>query len=96
LLQVFEPETFVDKEASEKLADAMSEVIASGALDDLADSGTAFAELSYSRLGGYGDPGLAKMIHEELKARGLARDTEDGVSIPLHPAVRSLVLVLLA
>jgi len=36
------------------------------------------------------------MIFEELKARGLARDSEDGVSIPMHPMVRSLVLVLLS
>ena len=35
-------------------------------------------------------------ILEELKARGLARDSEDGVSVPLHPIVHSLVLVLLA
>jgi hypothetical protein len=49
-----------------------------------------------SRLGYYGNEGLFRMILEELKARGLAKDTEDEVSIPLHPKVRSLVLVLLA
>jgi hypothetical protein len=36
------------------------------------------------------------MIFEELKKRGLARDSEDKVSIPMHPMVRSLVLTLLA
>lgn len=35
------------------------------------------------------------MIFEELKARRLARDSQDNVSIPMHPIVRSLVLVLL-
>ncbi len=74
----------------------MTNVVTSGALDHLAKEGTAFHELSYSRLGSFGDPGLAKMILDELKARGLARDTEDGVSIPMHPAVRYLVLVLLS
>ena len=96
LLHVPEPEAGVDEAAAKKLAEAMAEAIASGALDDLSGERTAFAELSMSRLGFRGDAELAGMIVEELKARGLARDTEDGVSIPLHPAVRSLVLVLLA
>lgn len=96
LLHVLEPETLVDKGATEKLATAMTDIITSGALDSLAREGTEFAELSYSRLGGYGDPGLAEMIHAELKTRGLALDTRDGVSIPMHPMIRSLVLVLLA
>jgi hypothetical protein len=95
LLHVIEPDTAMDK-AAEKLVEAMAEAISSGVLDDLAGKRTAFAELSISRLGFRGDAELARMIVEELKARGLARDTEDGVSIPLHPAVRSLVLVLLA
>ena len=96
LLHVLEPETLVDKAAAEKLAEAMANAISSGALDDLTGESIAFAELSMSRLGFRGDAELAGMIVEELKARGLAQDTEDGVSIPLHPAVRSLVLVHLA
>jgi hypothetical protein len=36
------------------------------------------------------------MVLDELKARGLAKDSEDGKSIPMHPIVRALVLVLLA
>jgi hypothetical protein len=36
------------------------------------------------------------MIFEELKKRGLAKDSKDQVSIPMHPKVRSLVLVLLS
>jgi hypothetical protein len=96
LLEIIEPEKAVDKTATEKLALAMTDVITSGALDDLVKEQTAFAELSMSRLGAYGDEGLYKMILEELKKRGLAKDSEDHVSIPMHPKVRSLVLVFLA
>lgn len=96
LLHILEPEAVVDAAATAQLATTMTDIITSGALDRLATEGSEFAELSYSRLGGYGDRGLADMIHEELKSRGLARDTQDGVSIPMHPMVRSLVLVLLA
>lgn len=96
LLHVLEPETVVDKDAAEQLAAAMAEVISSGALDELEGRDTAFAELSMSRLGFRGDADLSRMIVEELESRDLARKTEDGVSIPLHPAVRALVLVLLA
>jgi hypothetical protein len=95
LLRVLSPETLVDREATEALATAMVDVLADGALDDLPDSGP-FQELSWSRLGGYGDPGLAEMIFDELRKRKLARQSEDGVSVPLHPVARSLVLVLLA
>ena len=74
----------------------MTKIIKSCALDHLAKDKTAFHELSYSRLGGYGDERLANRILKQLKTRGLAKDTEDGVSIPMHPVVRALVLVLLA
>lgn len=96
LLHIIEPEKAVDKSATEKLATAMTDIIASGMLDDLAKDDTAFRELSMSRLGYSGDENLAKMIFEELKKRKLAKDSEDKVSIPMHPMVRSLVLVLLA
>ena len=95
LLTILSPETLVDKAATERLATELGHVIASGALDNHPSSGP-FAEISWSRLGGIGDPALAEMIYEELRDRGLARESEDGVSIPLHPLVRSLVLVLLA
>jgi hypothetical protein len=36
------------------------------------------------------------MIVDELESRGLAKPTEDGVSVPLHPVVRTTLLVLLA
>lgn len=50
LLYVLEPETFVDKAAAEKLAAALTEVISSGALDDLPGVGTAYEELAASRV----------------------------------------------
>lgn len=97
LLRILNPEQHVDQEATEQLATVMVDIITSGVLDRLATDGkTRFHELSRSRLGYYGDSGLAQMLLDELKQRGLARDTEDGVSIPLHPLVRGLVLVLLA
>jgi len=96
LLEIIEPETAVDRAATEKLAMAMTDIISSGALDSLAKQQPAFLQLSNSRLGYYGDNGLYSMIFEELKARNLARDSEDGVSIPMNPMVRSLILVLLS
>lgn len=95
LLRVLSPEELVDKAASEALASSIAEVLAAGGLETLPDSGP-FQELSWSRMGGFGDPGLARMLLEELKERGLARDSEDGASVPLHPMVRALFLVLLA
>jgi len=96
LLHIIEPEEAVDKPASETIASVMTEIIVSGALDILAKDSTAFHELSMSRLGYYGDEGLTHMIFEELKKRGLALDTKDGVSVPMHPLVRSLILTLLS
>ena len=49
-----------------------------------------------SRLGYMGDEKLADSIFQDLKARGLADDSQDGVSIPMHTIVRSMILVLLA
>jgi hypothetical protein len=94
LLRILSPENLVGKDASERLATAITDVIASGALDDLPRGGR-FEELSWSRMGGLGDPGLAEMVFDELDKRGLARPSEDGASIPMHGMVRSLYLVLL-
>jgi hypothetical protein len=96
LLEIIEPEKAVDATATAQLATAMTDIITSGILDDLAKERTAFHELSMSRLGAYGDEGLYRMIFEELKSRGLAEDSKDNVSIPIHPKVRSFVLVLLS
>lgn len=96
LLHVIKPEEVVDKAATENLASVLTDVIVSGALDTLANDSTQFHELSRSRLGYYGDEKLADMIFDELKKRGLARDSKDGMSIPMHPLVRSLILTLLS
>lgn len=96
LLEIIEPETAVDKSATEKLASALVDIIASGVLDELAKEDTAFHEISMSRLGAYGDRELYEMVFEELKNRGLAKDSEDNFSIPMHPKVRMLVLILLS
>jgi len=95
LLRVLEPETFVDEEVTQALATAMVELITVGAFDDLPRSGR-YAELSRTRLGWDADIELAQMLVDELQTRGLARPTEDGVSVPLHPTVRTTILVLLA
>ncbi len=96
LLHIIKPEEAVGKSATESLASVLTDVIVSGALDTLANDITEFRELSRSRLGYHGDEKLAEMIFDELKARGLARDSRDGVSIPMHPLVRSLILTLLS
>jgi hypothetical protein len=95
LLAILEPETFIDRPAAESLATALTGFIASGALDSLPET-SEYHALSRSRLGYMADPGLADMLIDELRARGLAQPSADGVSIPLHPLVRYLVLVLLA
>jgi hypothetical protein len=96
LLHILEPEQLLDQAAVEGLASQLSEVIASGALDQLAGDMRPYEELSRSRMGSRVDDGLFSMLVEELERRDLARPTEDGVSIPMHPFVRNLVLVLLS
>ncbi len=97
LFHVIEPEYAVDADATKKLANTLVDIIASDRLEHLHnDEKTQFHTLSMSRLGYSGDPKLADFIFQELKERGLAADTEDGVSIPMHPLVRSLILVLLS
>ena len=97
LFHVIEPETAVDKDATHLLASKLVDIIVSGVLDELNNEETAFGSISKSRLGFEGDTEIAQMILEELKSRGLAKDSEDGGhSIPIHGTVRSLILVLLA
>ncbi|MDF3308922.1 hypothetical protein P3H15_28310 [Rhodococcus sp. T2V] len=96
LLRVLEPETFVDQQMTEDLATVIVNLITDGAFDDLNTDGTYYQELSASRMGWDADIGLAQMLVNELQERDLARPSEDGVSIPLHPAVRTTILVILA
>jgi hypothetical protein len=96
LLKVLEPETFVDQQVTETLVTAVTQLLTSGAFDELDHPMHAYEELSGSRLGWHGDAALAEMITEELIERGLARPSEDGVSFPVHPIVRATILVLLS
>ncbi len=96
LLRILEPETFVDQQATEALLAAVTELITQGAFDDLERPQWGYAELSRSRMGWDADVELSEMITEELIARDLARPSQDGVSVPLHPVVRMTFLVLLA
>ena len=95
LLHVLEPEKIIDKKATQQLGETVSEMIESGAFDKLPKD-TRFHEISYSRMGGYGDEQIARDLLNKLKSKGLAKDSEDGVSIPMHPMVRALILVLLS
>jgi hypothetical protein len=96
LLHIIEPEMSVDAQATAELAKAVASVLASGRLDVLRDRSERFHEISMSRLGYLGDRVLFDKIVASLRARGLAGNSSDGLSIPMHPQVRSLVLVLLA
>ncbi len=95
LLRVLEPNDWVDEEVTNKLAEVVVELLTNGAFDGLPQA-VHFAPLSRSRMGYGADVGLADFLVDELQTRGLARPSEDGVSIPLHPAVRTTILVILA
>ena len=102
LFHVIRPEENVGAEETKALVGALAEIIDTGRLDHLtkpSDKDTErsrFGSLSMSRLGYFGDEKLADSIFQGLKDRGLADDSEDGVSIPMHRIVRTLILVLLA
>lgn len=95
LLRIIEPEWFVDAEMTKSLAEAMVSIIEAGAFDDLSIE-DGFAELSMSRAGYSGEREVADQVIGLLRDRKLAEDSSDGFSIPMHPAVRSTYLVLLA
>ena len=82
------------KTLAEKLASTMVDLLTAGVFDDVPEV-SRFAELSQSRIGYAADVSLASWLVDELEQRGLARPSEDGVSIPLHPVVRQTILVLL-
>ncbi len=83
-------------QTTQALAATVGDLLESGAFDSLDSGDTAFHAISMSRMGYYGDEELADKLFEALRTRGLARRSEDGVSIPLHPLVRYLILTLLA
>lgn len=95
LLEVLEPNMWVDEEMAMRLAEIVSDLLANGVFEDLPEK-QYFHELSQSRIGYGANVDLAKSLVSELQAKGLARPSEDGVSIPLHPVVRTTILVILA
>ena len=95
LLRVLEPNDWVDEEIAGKLAEVVVELLTNGAFNDLPKA-EHFASLSRSRIGYGADVQLAGFVVDELQERGLARPSEDGVSVPLHPDVRTTILVVLA
>lgn len=96
LLHLLSAADMLDQAATERLVTQMAELLSSGALDDLRRTDHPVAMISWSRLGHRADRELSRMLVEELEQRGLARASEDGVSVGLHPLVRSLILVLLS
>ena len=95
LLEVLEPNKWVDEEMAKSLAEAVSGLLANGIFEDFPKE-VYFHELSQSRMGYGANVDLAESLVSELQAKGLARPSEDGVSIPLHPVVRTTILVILA
>lgn len=97
LLHILEPETFVDADAARRLHEGIVGILDSGKLEAVLQSkDSAFHEISYSRMGGFGDPELAGDLLRRLTELGLARRSQDGVSIPMHGFVRQLFLALLS
>jgi hypothetical protein len=96
LLHYFVADEVIDEAAATELASAVGNLIEGGSLDLLMKEDTAFHSLSMSRLGFSGSRGLAEKLYERLKSMGLAKESEDGSSIPMHPTVRYLILVLLS
>jgi len=95
LLHRLSPETLVDESVTDSLVALLDTLLGTGAFDDL-DRDADFTELSYSRLGYQADAGLTKVLVDELRQRGLVRESQDGVSLPMHPAVRGIVLTALS
>jgi hypothetical protein len=93
LLQRLSPESLVDKGVAQALTEVLDRLINVGSFDGL-DRSDEMLALSYSRLGGYGDQTLADYVIEELRERGLAGESQDGVSVPLHWAVRGVILAI--
>jgi hypothetical protein len=96
LLHYLVADQVVDQDTTKHLATEMGKLMDAGVFDRIDRRGTAFEAISMSRMGFYGDEKLAGELLEELEKRDLARRSEDGVSVPLHPLVRYLILTLLA
>jgi hypothetical protein len=91
LLHILSPEELVNEEVAGSLADLFEGLLAGDALEHL-EQDAPFAEISNSRLGLSVSPQLMAPFIEALKERGLAAETEDGVSTPVHREIRAIVL----
>ncbi len=94
LLRVLDPQEWVDEKMANQLAEIIVDLLTNGTFDDLPET-EHFHELSQSRMGYGADVGLADFLVKELREKNLARPSKDGVSIPLHPTVRTTILVVL-
>lgn len=95
LLEILEPAEWVDGEVTKQLADIVTGLVDAGAFDGLPRT-EPFRELSASRIGYCADIELADSLIGKLRDKDLCEPSRDGVSIPLHPTVRTTFLVLLA
>lgn len=96
LLHYYVADKVVDQEATELLTSCIDELIARGAFDSLGGQAIKFDMISRSRMGFKGDSELARRLFQKLASRNLALPSRDGVSIPIHPLIRYLILTLLA
>jgi hypothetical protein len=95
LLRILEPDTFVDDATATHLTEVIEALVEGGAFDELSRV-EHLAELSMSRMGYGALHDIAWKVGETLRERGLAAESADGVSIPMHPDVRSTYLLVLA
>lgn len=95
LLRILEPETFVDDATAAQLTDVIDALVEGGAFDELSQV-ERLAELSMSRMGHGTLEAVAGKVGDKLRERGLASESADGVSVPMHPEVRSAYLLVLA
>ena len=102
LFRVIRPEDYVGATETGALATAIQNIADSGGLDALTDRSSQsgfrseFGSISMSRMGYFGDCAIAQNLFDILRERGLASESEDGVSIPMHREVRGLILILLS
>jgi hypothetical protein len=96
LLYYLVADEVVDRASAAQMIEPILNLLSEGVLDKLSREGTAFHTISMSRMGFYGHAELADELLRNLKSRGLAGASKDGVSIPVHPQVRYLILVLLS
>lgn len=98
LLRVLEPGTFVDRDVTARLHEILTGLVAAGLFEELEmpTSPHGYHELSRTRLGWNADVEMSADLVDTLLERKLALPSADGVSFPLHPMVRTTVLVVLS